>query len=171
MRQLPAVFGAPFPQPEAAVSAAGLTPTDLHPELPPQVVSTGLRQLLVPVQSAERVAAARPDPGAVNEVALEAGADGLYLFALTDGGVKARFFGPGVGVDEDPATGSAAGPLGAYLADRGAIAGGIEIRQGEEIGRPSVLHVQPEREGDAWRVRVGGGVRMVGRGEFDLPER
>ena len=171
MRQLPAVFGTQFPHPEAAVRAAGLTAADLHQELRPQVVSTGLRQLLVPVRTAEQVAAARPDQEAVNEVTLEAGADGLYLFALADGGIKARFFGPGVGVDEDPATGSAAGPLGAYLADRGVISGEIVIRQGEEIGRPSVLYVDPELEGDTWRVRVGGGVQLVGRGEFDLPAR
>ena len=42
------------------------------------------------------------------------------------------------------------------------------IRQGEQVGRPSELHVEVDREGEGWRVRVGGGVRVVGRGELDL---
>ena len=42
------------------------------------------------------------------------------------------------------------------------------VRQGAQVGRPSELHVEVDREGDGWRVRVGGGVHVVGRGEFDL---
>jgi trans-2,3-dihydro-3-hydroxyanthranilate isomerase len=173
MRQLTAEFGVNFQHKEAAARSVGLAPDDLHPELPPQVVSTGLRHLLVAVRSAERVAEARPDQRVLTEVVREAGADGFYLFALTDRCAKARFFGPGLSVDEDPATGSAAGPLGAYLAEQGALpaSGTIEVRQGDEIGRPSVLHVVAERDDAAWRIRVGGGVRMVARGEFDVPNR
>jgi trans-2,3-dihydro-3-hydroxyanthranilate isomerase len=111
------------------------------------------------------------DPPRLTSVVEEAGADGLYLFAPTGDGAKARFFGPGLAVDEDAATGSAAGPLGAYLVSHGAAAGRLRIRQGEEIGRPSELHVHVERDGDTWSVRVGGGVRVVGRGEFELPDR
>jgi trans-2,3-dihydro-3-hydroxyanthranilate isomerase len=173
MQQLPAEFGLEFPHPEAAVSATGLGVDDLEPDLPPKVVSTGLRHLLVGVRNADRVAGARPDQAAVNEVLKQAGADGLYLFAVADGGAKARFFGSGVGVAEDPATGSAAGPLGAYLAERGVVPASqsLVVRQGEEVSRPSELHVVPEREGSKWRVRVGGGVQVVGRGEFDLQDR
>jgi trans-2,3-dihydro-3-hydroxyanthranilate isomerase len=172
MRQLPAVFDKEIEGGEAAARAVGLGPGDLHPELPAQVVSTGLRQLLVPVRDGDRVAAATLDQRALTKVVEGVRGDGFYLFALTDRGAKARFFGPGVGVDEDPATGSAAGPLGAYLAERGVTpaSGRIEIRQGEEIGRPSVLHVEAQREAEGWRVRVGGGVRVVGRGEFDVAD-
>jgi predicted PhzF superfamily epimerase YddE/YHI9 len=46
--------------------------------------------------------------------------------------------------------------------------GSILIRQGEQVGRPSELHVEARREDGAWRVRVGGGVHVVARGEFDL---
>jgi trans-2,3-dihydro-3-hydroxyanthranilate isomerase len=80
-------------------------------------------------------------------------------------------FGPGVGVPEDPATGSAAGPLALHLARHGRIAFGeeIEIRQGEEIGRPSLLRAKvegsPER---VERVVVGGSAVMVARGEYRL---
>jgi PhzF family phenazine biosynthesis protein len=92
------------------------------------------------------------------------------MFAMHEGGVTARFFGPTVGVLEDPATGSAVGPLGAYLAERGlaGMPGSIVVRQGEQVGRPSELHVQVARGESAWRVRVGGGVHVVGSGAFHL---
>jgi PhzF family phenazine biosynthesis protein len=101
----------------------------------------------------------------------EVGADGFYLFVLTDEGAKARLFAPDLGIMEDPATGSAAGPLAAYLAERGAHTGPLMIRQGEEIGRPSVLHAEAERVGRAWDVSVGGSVWVVGEGSFDLGHR
>jgi trans-2,3-dihydro-3-hydroxyanthranilate isomerase len=169
MRQLPPEFDEEFPDRERAAAAAGLGPEDLHPELPPQVVSTGLRQLIVPVRDADAVARAAMDPPTLGAVVEHAGADGFYLFAPTEEGAKARFFGPGVGVDEDAATGSAAGPLGAYLAARG-FSGPIVVRQGEEIGRPSVLHVDVTGTGGDWQVTVGGGVFTVGGGELDLPD-
>lgn len=64
--------------------------------------------------------------------------DGRYLFAREDGGVKARLFAPAIGVAEDAATGSAAGPLGAYLVRHGLVPQGrIVISQGIELRRPS----------------------------------
>jgi trans-2,3-dihydro-3-hydroxyanthranilate isomerase len=170
MQQLAPEFGPEGRGDDGLARAAGLEAGDLDPGLPPQVVSTGLAHLLVPVRDEDAVARAAMQPQLLTAVVEEAGADGFYLFALTDGGARARFFGPGVGVDEDPATGSAAGPLGAYLAARGAggMPGRLLIRQGEEIGRPSELHVDVRRHGDGWSVRVGGGVRVVGRGEFEV---
>ncbi|MGZ4154229.1 MAG: PhzF family phenazine biosynthesis protein, partial [Actinomycetota bacterium] len=85
-------------------------------------------------------------------------------------GVTARMFDWETGVGEDPATGSAAGPLGVYLAEHGLVGmpGGVRVRQGEQVGRPSLLEVGVEREGAHWIAWVGGAVRQVGRGEFDL---
>ena len=80
-------------------------------------------------------------------------------------------FGPAVGVDEDPATGSAAGPLVCHLARHGLIAWGdeIEISQGTEIGRPSTLYARAEGgDGLIDRVEVGGCAVVVARGEFRL---
>ena len=80
-------------------------------------------------------------------------------------------FGPSLGVAEDPATGSAAGPLAVHLARHGTTAFGdrIEIHQGAEIGRPSILHARaqgsPER---LERVTVGGAAVIVARGEYRL---
>ena len=76
----------------------------------------------------------------------------------------------GSNIGEDPATGSAAGPLGAYLAEH-QLAGmprTVVIAQGEKVGRPSFLHVDVDRDGDAWRIDVGGGVRPMGEGVFEL---
>jgi trans-2,3-dihydro-3-hydroxyanthranilate isomerase len=80
-------------------------------------------------------------------------------------------FDPGVGIGEDPATGSAAGPLGAYLAARGVagMPGTILVAQGEQAGRPSTLHVEVQPDGTSWVVHVGGGVEKVGEGWFDTP--
>ena len=81
-------------------------------------------------------------------------------------------FAPGGGVPEDPATGSAAGPLALHLARHGLIAFGdeIEITQGVEIGRPSTLHAQVDGSAEQVdRVAVGGSAVVVARGQFRLP--
>jgi trans-2,3-dihydro-3-hydroxyanthranilate isomerase len=84
---------------------------------------------------------------------------------------KTRMFSPFHGVPEDPATGSAAGPLAVHLARHGRIGFGdeIEIRQGEEIGRPSRLYARAEGSADkVERVLVGGSAVIVARGEYRL---
>ena len=83
---------------------------------------------------------------------------------------KVRNFAPGLGVPEDPATGSAAGPLAVHLARHGRIAFGqeIEISQGAEIGRPSTLHARAAGNADRIdAVEVAGGAVVVARGELD----
>jgi trans-2,3-dihydro-3-hydroxyanthranilate isomerase len=156
----------------ATAAAVGLAADDLHADLQPQVVSTGLPHLVVAVSGAQTVAAARPDEPKLLALLDQTGAGGYYVFALEGDRAKARMFAAGVGVDEDPATGSAAGPLGAYLADRGAISSSrLTISQGVEIGRPSTLVVDVERDGPTWRITVGGGVFVVGQGRFDLDLR
>jgi trans-2,3-dihydro-3-hydroxyanthranilate isomerase len=170
MRQLPPVFGAEFADRELVARAIGLTVDDLHPDLPVRTVSTGLPPAIVPVRDLEALRRATSDPGAVADAVAASDAEELYLFALTDEGVTARMFEAGFGTGEDPATGSAAGPLGAYLAEYGlaGMPGTVTIRQGEQVGRPSELHVEVARGERGWQVRVGGGVRVVGRGELDL---
>ena len=82
----------------------------------------------------------------------------------------ARMFDRGANIGEDPATGSAAGPLGAYLAMHGlaGLPGSVVVAQGEMVGRPSFLHVDVHPQGDTFSLRVGGGVRIVGEGTFRL---
>jgi trans-2,3-dihydro-3-hydroxyanthranilate isomerase len=97
---------------------------------------------------------------------------GVNCFARDGGRWKTRVFVPGGGVPEDPATGSAAGPLAVHLARHGRIAFGdeIEISQGVELRRPSTLYAVAEGSAERLeRVRVGGSAVTVARGEFTLP--
>jgi trans-2,3-dihydro-3-hydroxyanthranilate isomerase len=137
-------------------------------ELPIEVYDNGPRHTFVALDSAAAVAALRPDLGAVAAV----GEVGVSCFALDgEGRVKTRMFGPALGVAEDPATGSAAGPLAVHLARHGRTKFGqrIIISQGEEIGRPSRLEAMVEGSAAQLdRVRVGGGAVIVARGEYRL---
>ena len=158
-------FGAEL-EPDAVMTAVGLRASDAHPELPPQIVSTGLPHLMAPVAAAEALVRALPDFSTIHELIEPHGALVLYL-AWCDadrGTARARGFARTVEMGEDPATGSAAGPLGAYLAERAGCER-LVVRQGEEMGRPSVLEVEMVKG----RTRVGGGVVPLIDGEVDLP--
>ena len=170
MTQLPVEFGRVFEDRDLIARAIGLEPDDLGSDLPVQTVTTGLLWTIVPVRDAERLSRAQRDGRALEQAVAASGDEGLYLFAVTDEGATARMFDAGHGIGEDPATGSAAGPLGAYLAQYGlaGMPGSIVVRQGERVGRPSELHVEVRDEGGRWRVRVGGGVHVVGSGSFRL---
>jgi trans-2,3-dihydro-3-hydroxyanthranilate isomerase len=96
---------------------------------------------------------------------------GVNCFAGSGTRWKTRMFAPADGVPEDPATGSAAGPLGVHLARHGLISFGeqIEITQGVEIGRPSKLFVRIDGSAEQIeRVECGGSAVVVARGEFVL---
>jgi len=166
--QHPPEFGEEVSDRKAVAEAAGLTPADLHDGLAPRVVSTGLAHLIVPAASLSAVRHANPDFRALERLTRHLSCDGYYLFALTDEGAEARLFAPEVGVAEDAATGSAAGPLAAFLASEGVHTDPLSIRQGEQIGRPSLLLAQASRSGQTWEVRVGGSVWVVGEGAFDV---
>ena len=169
MTQLRPAIGPEFDDREVVAEAAGLLPDDLHPGLPMQVISTGLAPLLVPIRDEEALRRAeRSEPGC-RRATEASGSECLYLFTVRgDGDVMARMFDASFGVGEDPATGSAAGPLGIYLASRGlaGMPGEAVVAQGELVGRPSFLHLDVRPDGDSWAVRVGGGVRVVGEGVF-----
>jgi trans-2,3-dihydro-3-hydroxyanthranilate isomerase len=95
----------------------------------------------------------------------------VSCFAVSSQRVKMRMFGPGLGVPEDPATGSAAGPLGVHLVRHGRVEPGppIEIQQGAEIGRPSSIRVRVEGSAERIeRVLVGGSAVIVAHGEYRL---
>jgi trans-2,3-dihydro-3-hydroxyanthranilate isomerase len=170
MTQLPPRFAEPFDRPEIVARSIGLEPDDVRTDVPIQTVSTGLPPLIVPVRDLETLRRARIDAAAVADVCRRSGGEEVYAFAETAEGVTARFFGPTPAIVEDPATGSAAGPLGAYLTRYGlaGMPGRVLVRQGEQVGRPSELHVEVHERGGHLRVRVGGGVHAVGRGVFTI---
>jgi trans-2,3-dihydro-3-hydroxyanthranilate isomerase len=136
-------------------------------ELPIEAYRNGPVHVYVELSSAREVAALRPDLRVMREL----GEFGVSCFAPDGGGVKTRMFAPALGVPEDPATGSAAGPLAVHLARHGRVEFGqrIEIHQGEEIGRPSVLFACAEgTTSGVQRVTVGGSAVIVGHGEYRL---
>jgi trans-2,3-dihydro-3-hydroxyanthranilate isomerase len=138
-------------------------------ELPVEAYDNGVHHVYVALGSADEVAALEPDVGALSRLR---GVMGTNCFAGSDSRWKTRMFAPGGGVSEDPATGSAAGPLAVHLARHGRIGFGeeIEIFQGAEIGRPSTLYARAEGSAERIdRVEVGGSAVIVARGEFRLP--
>ena len=136
-------------------------------QLPVEVYYLGPGHVYLELASPDEVAALRPDFGALEDLT----SAGVNCFAGSGKQWKTRMFAPGSGAPEDPATGSAAGPLAIHLGRHGRIAFGdeIEISQGEEIGRPSKLYARvwgsPD---DIERVEVGGSAVTVARGEFRL---
>lgn len=165
MLQGPAEFG-PELDPAAAMAAVGLAVADAHPELAPQVVSTGLAHAVAPLAEVGALARTVPDYAAIDALLAPHRAVVLYLACWDPGAgtARARGYSRIVELGEDPATGSAAGPLCAYLAER-AGARRLTIHQGVEMGRPSLL----EAELEGGLARVGGAVIPVIDGTVRLP--
>jgi trans-2,3-dihydro-3-hydroxyanthranilate isomerase len=172
MLQEPPTFGAQ-PDPAAGGAAAGLRPDDGHPELAPEVVTTGFAHLMAPLRDRDALARAAPERAALRALLEPLDAMVLYLVAIDDRAAphataRARgFFVAPDGVTEDPATGSAAGPLLALLHERRGVAR-LDIEQGVEMGRPSTIACaweddRPRVSGDA--VVVADGHVLLGGGD------
>ncbi|WP_433278707.1 PhzF family phenazine biosynthesis protein [Pseudonocardia xinjiangensis] len=154
----------------ALAAAVGLGPEDVDGEVPAGVAAAGVPYAVLPVR-ADAVARATPDAAALR--GLVADLVGLVVVAYDRAGWRAhmRMFAPEAGVDEDPATGSAAVALAVFLVDRGVLPGegqsGFIVDQGAEIGRPSQLGVLVRADGGAAQeASVYGGVVAVARGEL-----
>ncbi len=156
--------------PEAAIRATNL---------PIQQVSCGVPFVMVPVATRADVDRAFPDARAFNALAEKSGQEhfSVYLFSTERGEdaatVYTRMFAPGLGVYEDPATGSASGPLGCYLVKHSVIgerdATAILNLQGMTLGRPSWIHITIDlAEGAISRVRVGGTSVFVAEGTMEV---
>jgi PhzF family phenazine biosynthesis protein len=160
-------FGGKLTDLDGLARALGLDSSDFDAErLEPQAVSTGAAHLLTPVRSLSALERVRVDAEGLVEIARPLGCEGCYLFSLETrepGSLAhARGFFPGIGIAEDPATGSAAGPLGALLASRGILPEGkwAVVEQGDELGRPSRIEVRVE--GD--QVEIAGRSVVVAEG-------
>jgi trans-2,3-dihydro-3-hydroxyanthranilate isomerase len=137
-------------------------------ELPVELYDNGARHVYVALPSVEAVEALEPDLQALKRLQ---GIVGTNCFAGEGDRWKTRMFAPADGVPEDPATGSAAGPLACHLARHGRIEFGreIQIAQGAEIRRPSTLHARVTGSAEKIEsVDVGGSAVVVARGEFKL---
>ncbi len=166
-------------------AAIGLTGADLVPDLPVQQVSCGVPFLYVPLRSRDIVDRATSDVSGFRRLKAAAGID-LPIFLFSWGGPRgagsghraadpptaySRMFAPEFGVFEDPATGSASGPLGCYLVQHRLVTGDaarqIISLQGVAMGRPSRIHISiGVRNGAIADVKVGGTAVLVARGEL-----
>jgi trans-2,3-dihydro-3-hydroxyanthranilate isomerase len=166
LEQSPASFGAQVPT-GPHMAAIGLTPNDARSGLPAQFVSTGLPTLIVPLRDTSSLGRISVDwSAAAAVIGNQADVSFLNLYLVAERAPdawSARCFGQDIAGSEDPATGSAAGPLGSYLQ---ATIGGdrFEIDQGVEMGEPSHLSVRV-RDG---RPTVAGDVQFLGSGTIDL---
>jgi trans-2,3-dihydro-3-hydroxyanthranilate isomerase len=136
-------------------------------QLPVEIYYLGPSHVYLALGTPEEVVALRPDFGALEALT----SAGVNCFAGSGSQWKTRMFAPGSGASEDPATGSAAGPLVLHLARHGRIEFGdeIEISQGDEIGRPSKLYARVDGTAERIeRIEVGGSAVIVARGEFRL---
>jgi trans-2,3-dihydro-3-hydroxyanthranilate isomerase len=172
MRQLQPVLGREVADRAAVAAAAGLEVGDLVDGLPILPISTGIAHLMVPLTDDDALARAVRDERRCLDVCISADdAESLYLFTVRGkGDIRARMFDRFMSIGEDPATGSAAGPLGVYLAmhQLAEMPGNVIVSQGEAVRRPSFLHVEAVRDGDDWLIHVGGGVRPMGEGFFEI---
>lgn len=162
--QEPAEFGEVVPT-ERVASVLGIDPELIDSRYSAQLVSTGLPALLIPIRDLDGLAACEGDAGALETLGL-----GLtlnvypFVFDVPTRTARSRCFALDLGDFEDPATGSAAGPLVAYLQDILDV-DRITIRQGVEMGRPSLI----EARMDSGRPRVSGQVHVVMAGQVNLP--
>ena len=148
LTQSPPEFGNICEDSRGLAEALGLEEEDLAQLLPAQVVSTGAGHLLAPVRNRAAVIRAQPDSQRLGKILKAVGGEGCYLYCLDpvslSSAAHARFFNPTMGIVEDSATGTAAGPLACQLVKHGIVKDGatITIEQGYEIKRPSLLSVE-----------------------------
>jgi trans-2,3-dihydro-3-hydroxyanthranilate isomerase len=164
MLQEPATFGDEL-DPEAVLRALGLDAGEAAPDLPPQVVGTGLEHVMAPVREAGALDRAAPEAAALRELLTDSGCVCAYLVFVDpdrEAASARSFFVDGSSVLEDPATGSAAGPLMAYAHARTGVAR-LAIDQGVAMGRASRLLCDAGE-----RVRVAGDSVVVFESTVDL---
>jgi trans-2,3-dihydro-3-hydroxyanthranilate isomerase len=180
MTQQRPVFGPVVTDVDAAAHAIGVDAAAVRStHLPVQEVSCGVPFVFIPVATRASVDAASPNLDAFDRLCEAAGVDNHAMFVFSrepgpDGAtVYSRMFAPGLGVHEDPATGSASGPLGCYLVRHGVVppdqAGAILSLQGVKMGRPSRVHIAIGLDdGEITRVQVGGEAVLVGEGYVEV---
>jgi trans-2,3-dihydro-3-hydroxyanthranilate isomerase len=170
MDQEAPVAGRQLGELDKLAAALGLAAVDLATDRAPcRVVSTGVPHLMVPIRDRDVIDRVRPDPRTLSALLDSIGAEGCYVFSLdprrAGADAYARFFAPTIGIPEDPATGTAAGPLAVHLVANGlAERGLITIEQGTAMGRTSLIQVEVLAD----RVRVAGRGVVVASGRLAL---
>jgi trans-2,3-dihydro-3-hydroxyanthranilate isomerase len=176
MTQAEPVFYEPIHEPGPLPEAFGIPESDFAtPDLPIQMVSTGLKQVMVPLRSLKALRRVVPRMDLVRQAADLFGSKMFYLFTRETidpmSTTHSRLIMPDL-IGEDPATGSASGGLGAYLVRHRLVGSDpvvtITNEQGHEVGRPSQIEIEIENAYDGIAsVKVGGPVVYLGQGTID----
>ena len=170
MRQVAPNFLDVFEDRRAVAEMLSLDESDLHDGAPAQVLSSGLPFLFVALKTLDAARRARLRPDRWQTLLRGGVAAGVFVTTtetqFAGSTAHSRMFAPGLGIAEDPATGSASGPLGAYLLRYGlAECDEMISEQGIEMGRTSFVHIRVERDGDGVKsARVGGDCVYMGHG-------
>ena len=181
MRQPLPTFGPVFTDREAIANMLSLDPAPLDTALPLEVVSCGVPFLFVPIKSLEAIRAIRFRLDIWERVLRDFATPHVFVFTQEvihpNSTVHSRMFAPAMGIAEDPATGAASGPLGCYLVRHGLVqparTGSSQMvsEQGFELGRPSLVQVKIELDGEhITGVSIGGQCYFMGKGWITLAE-
>jgi PhzF family phenazine biosynthesis protein len=146
--------------------ALGLTKDDMDPRCPVQIVSTGHSKIMIGIKSRTKLNALSPYMGMLRNFSKQVGCNGYFVFTLTDDTSEivthGRMFAPAIGIEEDPVTGNANGPLGAYLVKHKIVKNDNSMFvftgiQGEAILREGKVYVKVKiKNGEPTQVQIGG---------------
>lgn len=173
-------FLPPLAQPErnAIVAALGLSERDLDQRCPIQIVSTGHSKVLIGIDRLDTLNSLKPDLTRLAELSRAIGCNGYFVFTIASDSddilTHGRMFAPAIGIPEDPVTGNANGPLGAYLVKHQLvrISNGMfafKAKQGEAIGRAGIVEVEVNvQNGDPVQVKVGGRAVVAFKTELEI---
>lgn len=161
---------------EDCTAAVGLAPDDLLGDVPCELLTAGNPTIFVPVRDPQTVDRAAVDSAPFHALVQQAGVPALvFVFTPVASGAYSRLFAPHLGVPEDPATGSATGPLAAFMlahqlarSDDGST---FVSEQGKKMGRRSLLHVMIHGKNGKTAIEVGGNTRHVATGSLDVTLR
>jgi trans-2,3-dihydro-3-hydroxyanthranilate isomerase len=170
-------FGPEFPDRKAIAEMLSIDEAEIAPDLPLEVVSCGLPLLFVPLKDLGTIRQIKLRHDVWEKALKDFAASEVFVFTgeteREGSTVHSRMFAPALGIAEDPATGAASGPLGCYLVRHGLVkpdeAHSIVSEQGFEMGRPSMIHIEIDVEGEQITgVRVGGRNAYIGQGTIQL---
>lgn len=160
------------------LSALGLISHDLDELCPIQIASTGHSKVMIGIKSRDKLNALQPDLMRLINISKKIVCNGFFVFTLDSDDhdilTHGRMFAPAIGIPEDPVTGNANGPLGAYLVHHNILkapGGSIKFngKQGEAIGRSGIVTVTVEvKDGRPFKVQVGGDAMIVFKTEMEI---
>jgi trans-2,3-dihydro-3-hydroxyanthranilate isomerase len=158
---------------DECAAAIGLTPSDLLPHVPCELLTAGNPTIFVALKDAATVDRATIDSVKIFALAKQTGTPAVvFPFAPVESGAYSRMFAPELGVTEDPATGSSTGPLAAFMMKHGLVSGEdgttFVSEQGTKMGRRSLLHVMVHGKNGSDGIEVGGNVRHIATGSINV---